>query len=177
MEIEILKLGELETNCYLVIKEGKCLIIDPGADENYIVERIKNLNVTPIAILITHYHPDHIGAKDRLKEIYGIEEYGYENLFEERVTLFPFVFNVIYTPGHTKDSVCFYFESYDVMFTGDFLFKESIGRTDFETSSYNDMLKSIAKIKTYDPDIKIYPGHGPYTSLEHELTHNKFLGG
>ena len=58
-----------------------------------------------------------------------------------------------------------------------FLFKESIGRTDFDTSSYNDMLKSIAKIKTYDPDIKLYPGHGPYTSLEHELTHNQFLGG
>ena len=96
MEIEILKVGELETNCYLIIKDGKCLIIDPGADENYIVERIKNLNVEPVAILITHYHPDHIGAKDRLKEIYNIEEYGYENLFEERVTIFPFTFNVIY---------------------------------------------------------------------------------
>ena len=177
MEIEILKVGELETNCYLLIKEGKCLIIDPGSNENYIIERIKALNVEPIAILITHYHPDHIGAKDRLIEIYNIPEYGYENLFEERVTLLPFTFNVIYTPGHTKDSICFYFESYDIMFTGDFLFKESIGRTDFETSSYNDMLKSITKIKTYDPDIKIYPGHGPYSSLEHEFTHNQFLGG
>ncbi len=175
MEIEILKVGELQTNCYIVIKDGKCLIIDPGSDEDFIIKRIKELAIEPIAILITHSHFDHIGAVNRLKEIYGIKVYNHDNLFEERTTLMPFVFNVIYTPGHSKDSISFYFESYEIIFTGDFLFYEDIGRTDLPTSSYYDMLNSIEKIKSYDEEIKIYPGHGPSTTLAHEIKNNTYF--
>lgn len=175
MEIEILKVGELQTNCYLLIKESKCLIIDPGADEDFIIGRIKELNVTPIAILNTHSHYDHIGAIQRLKEIYNVEVYNHDNLFEERTYLPPFTFKVIYTPGHSQDSITFYFESYETMFTGDFVFHEDIGRTDLPTSSYSDMLNSIRKIKEYDQEITIYPGHGSQTTLGHEITNNDYF--
>ena len=62
MNIDILKVGYLETNCYILTKNNKSLIIDPGADENFIVSRIKKLNTTPIAILLTHHHEDHTGC-------------------------------------------------------------------------------------------------------------------
>ena len=170
MKINKVSVGYLKTNCYIISIDNECLVIDPGDEYDKIEKEINNKKV--LGTIITHHHFDHVGCINNFNNIYDIN-----NLKEGINKIDKFTFEVIYTPGHTKDSICFYFESYDVMFTGDFLFKESIGRTDFDTSSYNDMLKSIAKIKTYDPDIKLYPGHGPYTSLEHELTHNQFLGG
>ena len=96
-------------------------------------------------------------------------------MFEQKHYIDPFNFEVIYTPGHTSDSITYYFYDYGVMFTGDFLFKESIGRKDLETGNVNDMLESIDKIKEYDPSIKIYPGHGDTTTLEYELENNSYL--
>lgn len=175
MNIEILSVGELHTNCYLIIKDDKCLIIDPGDDENFIVSRITELEITPVAILITHNHPDHNKYALSLKEMYNIEIYDYNNLFEQKHFIDPFKFEVIYTPGHTKDSISLYFYEYAIIFVGDFIFYENIGRIDLEGGSYNDMVRSIEKIKRFDDDIKIYPGHGPSTTIEHELKYNKFL--
>jgi len=175
MDLEILKVGPLKTNCYILIKDEKCLIIDPGENVDLIVERIKSQNLTPLAILLTHTHFDHIGAVEELKNIYGIKEYGHANLFEEQVCFPPFKFRVVYTPGHSSDSVSYYFEDYGAMFTGDFLFKEDIGRVDLPTSSYDDMIRSIEKNKNYDEDINIYPGHGPSSSLQHEFKNNQYF--
>ena len=175
MNIDILKVGVLKTNCYIVYDEGKCLIIDPGDEENFIVSRIKRLNLTPVAILITHNHPDHNGVAKPLSSIYNIPIYDYHNLFEQMHYVEPFKFKVIYTPGHTEDSLCIYFDEYKIMFTGDFIFHEDIGRTDLAFGDHKKMLKSIEKIKEYDDEIVIFPGHDKKTTLGHEKEHNPYF--
>ena len=175
MNIDILKVGILETNCYILTKNNESLIIDPGADENFIVSRIKELKTTPIAILLTHHHDDHTGCVKLLSSMYGIKVYDYNNLFEGKTNIKDFNFEVIYTPGHSDTSITFYFEKEIVMFTGDFIFYENIGRTDLPTGNYEDMIKSIDKIGEYKNETVIYPGHGPSTTLEHEKKYNKYF--
>ena len=175
MNIDILRVGPLQANCSLIYKDKKCLIIDPGDDENFIVSRIRKLDLEVLAILITHNHHDHNGCAKSLSIIYNIPVYDYNNLFEKKHNIGPFNFEVIYTKGHTSDSITYYFYEYGVMFTGDFLFKEEIGRTDLLTGSYEEMLESINNIKEYNKDIKIYPGHDEITTLEHEIKHNKYF--
>lgn len=175
MNVDILIVGPLRTNCYLVHKDKKCLIIDPGSNENFIIKAIREKELEPIAILITHHHQDHDECSDSIKSIYNIPIYDMNNLFEGNSSLGEFIFEVIYTPGHTEDSICFYFKKYNIMFTGDFLFKGSVGRTDLETGSYEDMIRSIEKIKTYPDDTIIYPGHGEITNLGIEKQENKYF--
>lgn len=175
MNINTIVVGALETNCYVLSIDDKALIIDPGDFENKIIEVIKEENLTPVGILITHNHSDHVGAVSILQEMYQINAYDYDSLFEQKHFLDPFKFKVIYTPGHTSKSITFYFYEYGCMFTGDFLFKETVGRTDLETGSFKDMLESIKKIKEYDDDIKIYPGHGDKSTLGYEKKENKYF--
>lgn len=175
MNIDILPVGALQANCYIISKDGKCLIIDPGADENFIISRIVEENLKPLAILLTHNHNDHNGAVDVLKAMYNIKAYDYNTLFEQKHFLDPFKFQVIYTPGHTKDSITIYFYEYGCMFTGDFLFKKTIGRTDLLGGSHKEMIESLNMIKEYNDDIKIYPGHGETSTLGYEKKHNEYL--
>ena len=91
-----------------------------------------------------------------------------------KITIGPFDIEVIYTKGHTNDSVTYYFKEEKIMFTGDFIFKNSIGRTDLGGNT-KDMIESINKIKHYDDSIIIYPGHGEYTTLSSEKENNEFF--
>ena len=99
---------------------------------------------------------------------------GDKNLKEGKITIGPFDIEVIYTKGHTNDSVTYYFKEEKIMFTGDFIFKNSIGRTDLGGNT-KDMIESINKIKHYDDSIIIYPGHGEYTTLSSEKENNEFF--
>lgn len=174
MSINIKKVvvGPLMTNCYIVEKNEACLIIDPGDEKEKI---INNITFPPIAILVTHSHNDHIGALESLKALYNIPVYQYNNLNEENINIGDFNIDVIYTKGHKDDSITFYFKEDEIMFTGDFLFKNSIGRTDMPTGNTLEMKQSIAKIKEYSSRIKIYPGHGEITNLGIEKDNNPFL--
>jgi glyoxylase-like metal-dependent hydrolase (beta-lactamase superfamily II) len=173
MNIKIVKVGSLETNCYILTKENNCLIIDPGADYEKIKNHLKNYNVS--AILITHNHFDHIGALNEIKNNYNVPVYDKNNLEEKNYKIDNFDFDVIYTKGHTEDSITFYFKNDKVMFTGDFLFRNTIGRTDLPTGDYNEMMSSLGKIKKYDSSIIIYPGHGEESTLEYEFKYNNYL--
>ena len=97
------------------------------------------------------------------------------NLEEKEYTVGSFKFKCIYTPGHSKDSVTFYFKENNTMFIGDFIFKDSIGRTDLPGGDSKEMEKSIEKIKKYDPTIRIYPGHDEESTLGDEFKNNPFL--
>lgn len=163
--------GILEENCYIITNDKECIVVDPGDDINKILNSIKDYNL--IAILITHYHSDHVGALDELLEYKNVPIYDYK-LKEDEYNISSFKFNIIKTPGHTDDSVIFYFKNKNIMFTGDFLFKESIGRTDLGGNDL-DMIDSIKRIKTFDKSIKIYPGHGDSSTLEHEFINNIYL--
>lgn len=164
--------GMLQTNCYIIEKNSNCLIVDPGDECEKIV---KEINCKPIAILVTHRHFDHIGALDELENRYSIPVYDFSNLKEGIFNIEDFNFEIIYTKGHTNDSITFYFKDDEIMFTGDFLFSGSIGRTDLPTGNYMEMQESINKILTYNDIIKVYPGHGPSTTLGIEKEYNNYL--
>ena len=163
--------GDLEENCYIIENKKYCLIVDPGDDFPIIDKEI----VKPVAgVLITHRHQDHIGALESVIEKYKCQLFDYFSTDEEEYKVRDFFFSVIHTPGHTSDSICFYFFNDKIMFTGDFLFKDSIGRCDLGGNEV-DMLKSINKIKQFDEDIKIYPGHGDDSTLKREFKYNIYL--
>jgi len=169
MIVKKIKVGYLRTNCYILI-DGNCtIIVDPGDEYEKIKEETKNLNIQ--AILITHYHFDHVGALNKFK---NIEVYDYKKV-NKKIKLKNFEFEIIETKGHTSDSVSFYFEKEKIMFVGDFVFQNTIGRTDLETSNYKELIKNIKKIKEYPNIIKIYPGHGNDTTLEQEIKNNEFF--
>lgn len=172
MNIKKVVVGNLNTNCYLLFKNNQCLIIDPGAEEDKIIKEI-GANVVQ-GILITHRHFDHIGAEESLKKKYDCPVFDKSNLQEQNYKINQFDFDVIYTPGHTSDSVSYYFNN-EHLFTGDFLFEGTIGRYDFSTGDYNTLMNSLDKIKKYPPQIKIYPGHANTTTLQEELRTNPYL--
>ena len=167
MKIKTIKVGYLETNCYILIKGNNALIIDTGDEYSKIKKKIENLNVQ--AILLTHHHFDHIGALKFFNNIKIIDYNTEENKIGD------FKFEIIKTPGHTSDSITYYFKEEKIMFVGDFVFEGSIGRTDLDTGNYKEMKKSIEKLKTYPTDTKLYPGHGNNTTLEKEIKNNPFF--
>lgn len=168
MKITTIPVGYLKANCYILEKDGKVIIIDPGDEYDKIAQFIKNKDI--VKILITHYHKDHIGTLNMFNQNLILQ-----NPKEKVYNIGPFTFEVIFTKGHTNDSVTYYFKKEKVMFTGDFLFKETIGRTDMPGGSFQEMQKSIEKIKTYPNNIKIYPGHGETTTLQYEKENNYFF--
>lgn len=157
MDIKTVVVGELNTNCYILTIEDECIIIDPGDDFQTIKKEIGSKKV--IGCLVTHFHPDHIGALEEVVSKYDIE------INKERYGNFEY--EIIETPGHTFDSKTFYFKKINTMFTGDFIFFHSIGRTDLGGND-KDMQNSLNSFKEFDDNITIYPGHGPSTILGKE---------
>ena len=173
MNIEIVKVGELRCNCYLISNGGKVLVIDPGDDSDKIIDKIGDRKV--VGIIITHHHFDHDGAVSEIVSKYGCKAYDRYNLSEGENKISDFNFSVIYTPGHKEDLITIYFDKEKWMFCGDFIFKDTIGRCDLPGSNLLDMKKSIDKIKKYDRDITLYPGHGDKTSLGYEMDNNIYF--
>lgn len=157
MEIKKVIVGPLETNCYILKNNNECLVIDPGADFPKIKNEIGENKV--VGCLVTHFHQDHIEALEELLSYYNVEINNINNN--------NFNFIMLETPGHTFDSRTFYFPKEKIMFCGDFLFKNGIGRTDLG-GNQKDMINSLHEIEKYDDEITIYPGHGPSTTLGQE---------
>lgn len=197
MEVKCLPLGLYQTNCYLLIKDDHVIIIDPAKKEDRIIEAIKDRHVD--AILLTHGHFDHIGAVDKLAAYYKCPIYldeddeklvlncpynsyeGYSGKIISKTNRYSypylnvgdFKFEIIKASGHTDGSVLLICE--DLMFAGDVIFKESIGRTDLYSGNDSKMRQTLKLIKTLNPNLIIYPGHGESTILKNELLYNYFL--
>ena len=168
MEIKCIKVGFLQTNCYILKKENNILIIDPG-DE---FEKINSeINGNLIGIIITHYHFDHIGALEDIINKYHVPVYDINNLIEGDNTITNFNFKMYKTPGHKSDLISLLFDNN--LFCGDFIFEGTIGRMDLPTGSIQEMQESIRKIIKLNKDTIIYPGHGNKTTLEKELPNLK----
>ena len=163
MQIKRVKVGYLETNCYILENDKETLIIDPGDESEKI---IPNITKKVVGILITHHHFDHVGAVGVLQAKYNCKVYDYQNLKEGQNKIGSFTFEMIRTPGHKDDLISFLFNK--DLFCGDFIFKGTIGRYDLDGSNFKDMQNSIHKILKYDKDITIYPGHGNSTTLKEE---------
>jgi len=192
--------GQIQSNCYILAEDPDALVVDPGAAADYILEKIKENNHELKWIINTHVHYDHIGANADLakktgckiyihkKDLAGITdadinlsswfgdlEYDYhvEALEEGPLKLGPLDLEIIHTPGHSAGSICILYNGY--LFSGDTLFKSSIGRTDLPTSSYEDMVSSLKKIKRLNANLVVLPGHGEQTTLTEELAANPYL--
>ena len=193
-------MGAFATNTYLLFENGQCLIIDPAGKAQKIADKIGDNQV--LAILLTHGHFDHIKSVDALYKLYhcpiylSLEDFElvdpknakikncYMNLTasissplkafnEGNYQIGPFKFEVVATPGHTKGSIIMVFD--EMIFSGDTLFKDSVGRTDLYGGSESDLKQSIKIFKQFNHNYIIYPGHDEITSLEEELNHNEYL--
>jgi hydroxyacylglutathione hydrolase len=205
MIFEAITVGSYMSNCYILGSEKtkEAAIIDPGAEFNKIDGKIKELEVTPKMIILTHAHGDHIGAVLEFIEKYHIPVYIHEDdakalvdsninltkvLFSKEVTINPDVkvkdgdkiilgdleFEIIHTPGHTPGGISIKVEN--IMMTGDTLFNRSIGRTDFPGGSFDQIINSIRnKIFKYDDETIVYPGHNSPTTIESEKIGNPFI--
>jgi glyoxylase-like metal-dependent hydrolase (beta-lactamase superfamily II) len=199
--IKKIVVGPLESNCYLAGDEGtkEIFIIDPGADYNRIKGIIDKQGLKPKAVINTHGHGDHIGANkefgapvwihhldadfltDPSKNLSGA--FGFllktkkaSRLLEDRdiLDIGKYKLEVIHTPGHTPGSISLKGEG--VIFTGDTLFCQGIGRTDFAYGSEEDIMRSIKeKLFTLEDDCIIYPGHGPSSTIGKEKNNNPFI--
>jgi len=158
MKIKRIVVGVLSENCYVLTIDNECIVIDPGSEPERIETYIQDKKL--VGILITHHHSDHIGA---LKELLN----NHPDVKENVVNSDKFQYEIIENPGHTKDSVSYYFKNEKIMFTGDFIFKGAIGRTDLGGSD-ESMIKSLKMISEYPDDITIYPGHGFESTLGSE---------
>jgi hydroxyacylglutathione hydrolase len=186
-------------------KEG--VIIDPGDEAEMIGAEIDELEMIPRAILLTHGHGDHIAAVAELKNMYDLPLYigaGEEALLadpsanisaffdhpilapkpdfavrdEQVVTAGGIVLTVLATPGHTAAGVCYLEETAGRLFSGDTLFAGSIGRTDLPGGDYEQLIQSIQRKILVLPDgVRVFPGHGPQTSVGTERNSNPFLVG
>jgi len=178
MKIERLVLGPLFTNCYIISKENKAIIIDPADEPEKIFSALPTINL--IGAIITHAHPDHLKALPYLKNEFPkakilLHQKDFKIfkkflsfpkvdgfLKEGKFSISGFEFSIIWTPGHTPGSICLLLENY--LFSGDTLFADALGRTDFPYSNKKDILKSLKKIATLPKELLVYPGHGkPFT--------------
>lgn len=202
MKIKTFVLGVMQTNCYIVSNdENHCMIIDPGAQGKKVAKYLEENELVLDAILLTHGHFDHIGAVDYLYDKYHCPIYIHhediEMLTNSRLNLSylekPFSLSASVTPasehmeisgfkicwfhlpGHCPGASMIYLEDENVIFSGDVLFNGSIGRFDFPNSSKYDTLTSIEKIKTFNFEATLYPGHGPSSTLRSELLSNPYL--
>lgn len=174
--IDIIKIvtGYLDENCYIFHNGIEALIIDPGSDSEKIIDEVKRNNLKVIGILITHYHFDHVGALEDIKKAYSNAiVVDYKTKGEKQIGVFKF--KIIETFGHTMDSVSYYFDENNILFSGDFIFRESIGNFDLENK--DAMVKSLNVFKYMPDNVEIYPGHGNSTTVEYEKQNNPFLRG
>ncbi len=195
-----LVVGPIQTNCYILGNDAshEAILVDPGDEADVILSFLKEKQVKPIAILLTHGHHDHILAINAIKEAYPEIEviisaqektlvddpylnssngrfahYYYEptRYIEggDILNFFGMEFYVIETPGHTAGSVCYYLATARILFAGDTIFFESYGRTDLPTGDAKEMQHSLYSVLTTLPDeVVILPGHGPNTTVQHE---------
>lgn len=204
LAVERHELGPIATNCYVVraaTNATEAVVIDPGGDAAKLERELDRLGATPVAILITHGHWDHLGAVADLAEASGapvymaaeervalerindfapaeleLRPYNPEVLLQgdEELELAGIAFRTLRVPGHSPAHLGYYAEG--CLFSGDVLFAGSVGRTDLPFGDWQTLVASIRLLADrFPPETVVYSGHGPETTLGEELAANPFL--
>ena len=196
MNIQEIIVGDLETNCYILwdMARSHVLVVDPGAQPEKIIETLDKLGLSPTEIVLTHSHYDHIGAIPALKERYkapvAIHKSDASNLENPKANFSALYMDsiaikadrmlvegdkwqfdkselsVLYTPGHSAGSISLATTGF--VLTGDTIFKSGIGRTDLPGGNYDQIVKSVKRLLGFRDQTKVYPGHGPRTTIGEE---------
>ena len=206
MRIVNLYPGSFGSNCYLLEDHGQALIIDPSASASAILRRLREDGCSPVGILLTHGHFDHVMSVDTLRaaepalKVYIHEAdapmltdadknafalfFGQDRIWGEADVLLRdgdqipvgiSTLTVVHTPGHSPGSSCFLCAEEKVMFTGDTLFADNIGRCDLWGGSYATIRQSLKSLRDYDGSITIYPGHGDDSKLSRALDNTMYI--
>ena len=205
MQIKTAPLGDMGANFYAVEENGEIFVVDPGDEPEIAAEIIKDMQGSLKYIILTHAHFDHISGLDGLKKMFDVPVVMMSSeadaLNDDSLNLssavglkspetscdikvnqddtLPFgdsILHFIHTPGHTKGSMCVSFK--DALFTGDTIFRLSVGRCDFPGGSFAELEDSIKnKIYTFADNTKLYPGHGEPTTVLYEKTNNPYFRG
>ena len=181
-----------------------CIFFDPADKGAKIFENLSENDLVVDLILLTHGHFDHIGGAEELRKLTGAKigcytkeqamcKDMYLNLSNDYGLRFSVTPDILYednaeieaaglkckliaTPGHTSGGCCYYFEEDNILIAGDTLFEESVGRTDFPTSSTSELIRSVKERLFILPEETIvYPGHGGVTTIGHEKLYNPFI--
>ncbi|HJI31812.1 MAG TPA: MBL fold metallo-hydrolase [Lachnospiraceae bacterium] len=205
MKIQHSVLGMCATNTYYVYDDEtkRGLIVDPADSPDTIIAKADSLSMIPEAILITHGHFDHVLAMNKVREHYGIKVYagltekqvlhdmamnltssfGMGQIFDADIYLKDgeefetagYHIKAIEVPGHTIGGMCYYFDKQGVLFSGDTLFCESVGRSDFPGGSASALCRGIKdKLFILPEHTKVYPGHMDETTIGNEIKYNPF---
>lgn len=205
MQVRLLQTGAFFENCWLLWNEpDQVLIVDPGDDPGAIISTLNQNGLKPAAFLLTHGHLDHISAIAILVEKFPVPVYmsaddavwafspindipPYTPVLEPPAGLDTDLHDgriikagtlearVLCTPGHSPGCVCFAFDNEKVLASGDTLFQNSIGRTDFPGGNMKRMRQSLAELMKLDDDFKVLPGHGSATTIGEERRNNPFI--
>lgn len=199
MEVTRLVCGIFQTNTYILEIDNKIIVFDPACKVDKLLPYLNGKEL--LAVLLTHGHFDHIKTCDDLYKMFKVPIYIHEadiemtknkgwgrvfglqavptisvplvKLKETKYKIGPFNFEVLFTPGHSKGSVCYLFD--DCIFTGDTLFKLACGRSDLEGGDISELKSSLRMLKTLNPSLIVYPGHDEITNLEYEIENNSYL--
>ena len=198
MNIKVLQVGPIGTNCYILCDEAEklCAVIDPGGDASRVAAAVAKTGCAPCAILLTHGHYDHTaGVADLQAQWPEVPTYlsrrdqGAGDSY--MLQLFPPVANakdydegdtvrvgsltleVLATPGHSEGSVTL--RCGDVLFCGDTLFAGSCGRTDFPGGSMKKIMVSLKRLGQLEGNLTVYPGHMEGSTLDQERSWNPYL--
>lgn len=191
-------LGVYQENAYVIVDDATrdALIIDPGDEGESLVRYLESLKINLKAILLTHGHVDHVGAVDAVKDAFSVPVYISEidmKFIEQRKMAFgkmkradfflkegdEFIFagkkvQIIETPGHSRGSLSYYVDG--LLFSGDVLFQNYVGRTDLPGGNMEELLYSIKeKLMKLPGETRVFPGHGPETTLAMEKAFNGYL--
>lgn len=198
MNLKKFVLGDYQSNCYILYDNFKAMIIDPGYESSELITFLDENGLQVEVIYVTHGHIDHIGGVNALKRKfkdatvyapikdqywysknpkYGLQETLIVDTYVSEGDIVLFLdkpFKVIETPGHSYGSTVLYLDK--VLFSGDTLFKNSIGRTDLYLGDFTQIMHSIKnKILTLPNDTMVFPGHGPATTIKDEKDNNPFI--